>query len=165
MNIDGSGVKQLTNQLGYDGGAFFSPDGSKIVFRSSRPKTPDEIREYKAFLDEGLVQPTNMELYICNADGSGLKQLTKLGKANWAPFFTPDGKRIIFSSNHAAPRGYQFNLYLINLDGTGLEQITFDKTFDSFPMFSPDGKKISFSSNRNNGGTRSTNLFVADWVD
>ena len=165
MNIDGSGVKQLTNQLGYDGGAFFSPDGSKIVFRSSRPKTPDEIREYKAFLDEGLVQPTNMELYICNADGSGLKQLTKLGKANWAPFFTPDGKRIIFSSNHAAPRGYQFNLYLINLDGTGLEQVTFDKTFDSFPMFSPDGKKISFSSNRNNGGTRSTNLFVADWVD
>ena len=165
MNIDGSGVKQLTNQLGYDGGAFFSPDGTKIVFRSSRPTTESEIAEYKGFLAEGLVAPTNMELYIINADGTGLRQLTHLGKANWAPFFLPDGKKIIFSSNHAAPRGYQFNLYTINLDGTGLEQITFDKTFDSFPMFSPDGKKISFSSNRNNGGTRSTNLFVADWVD
>ena len=165
MNIDGSNVKQLTSQLGYDGGAFFSPDGSKIVFRSSRPKTPEEIAEYKGFLAEGLVAPTNMELYICNADGSELRQLTHLGKANWAPFFLPDGKKIIFSSNHAAPRGYQFNLYTINLDGTGLEQITFDKTFDSFPMFSPDGKKISFSSNRNNNGTRSTNLFVADWVE
>ncbi len=165
MNIDGSDVKQLTSELGYDGGAFFSPDGSKIIFRSSRPKTPEEIAEYKSFLAEGLVAPTNMELYIINTDGSGLRQLTKLGKANWAPFFHPDGKKIIFSSNHAAPRGYQFNLYMINLDGTGLEQITFDKTFDSFPMFSPDGKRISFSSNRHNGGTRSTNLFVADWVD
>jgi Tol biopolymer transport system component len=58
-----------------------------------------------------------------------------------------------------------FNLWMINLDGTGLEQITFDPVFDAFPMFSPDGKKILFSSNRNNGGTRSTNLFVADWVD
>lgn len=165
MNIDGSGVKQLTNQLGYDGGAFFSPDGTKIIFRSSRPKTEEEITEYKSFLAEGLVAPTNMELYIINADGSGLRQLTHLGKANWAPFFLPGGQKIIFSSNHAAPRGYQFNLYTINLDGTGLEQVTFDNTFDSFPMFSPDGKRISFSSNRNNGGTRSTNLFVADWVD
>jgi Tol biopolymer transport system component len=165
MNTDGSDVKQITNQLGYDGGAFFSPDGTKLVFRSSRPKTPEEIADYKSLLAEGLVAPTNMELYICNVDGSDLRQLTHLGKANWAPFFHPSGKKIIFSSNHAAPRGYQFNLYMINLDGTGLEQITFDKTFDSFPMFSPDGKKISFSSNRNNGGTRSTNLFVADWVD
>lgn len=165
MDMDGSNVRQLTHELGYDGGAFFSPDGSKIVFRSSRPSTPEEIAEYKSLLAEGLVQPTNMELYVCNADGSDLRQLTKLGKANWAPFFHPSGKKIIFSSNHAAPRGYQFNLYMINLDGTGLEQITFDKTFDSFPMFSPDGKKLSFSSNRNNGGTRSTNLFVAEWVD
>jgi TolB protein len=165
MDIDGKNVRQLTSQLGYDGGAFFSPDGSKIVFRSSRPTTPEEIKEYKDFLAEGLVQPTNMELYVCNADGSDLRQLTHLGKANWAPFFHPSGKKIIFSSNYAAPRGYQFNLYMINLDGTGLEQITYDKTFDSFPMFSPDGKKLSFSSNRNNGGTRSTNLFIADWVD
>jgi TolB protein len=165
MNIDGSDVKQITNTLGYDGGAFFSPDGSKLVFRASRFQSEEEKSEYKELLKQGLVAPTNMELFVCNVDGSGLKQITTLGKANWAPFYHPNGKKIIFSSNHHGQRGYQFNLFMINEDGTGLEQISFDTIFDSFPMFSPDGKKIVFSSNRNNGGTRSTNLFVADWVE
>jgi Tol biopolymer transport system component len=165
MNIDGSDVRQITFELGYDGGAFFSPDGSKLIFRASRPKTEEEIKVYKDLLAEGQVMPTNMELFVCNVDGSDLRQLTNLGKANWAPYFHPKGDKVIFSSNHAAPRGYQFNLYMINLDGTGLKQITFDKTFDSFPMFSYDGKKLIFASNRNNGGTRDTNLFIADWVD
>jgi len=163
MNIDGSDVKQVTHELGYDGGAFFSPDGTKLIFRSSRPKTKEEIAEYKGLLAEGLVQPTNMELYVCNVDGSDLRKITDLGSANWAPFFHPSGKKVIFSSNHIAKRS--FNLFMINLDGTGLEQITFDKVFDAFPMFSPDGKKLVFSSNRNNNGGRDTNLFVADWVD
>lgn len=165
MNIDGSNVKQITNTLGYDGGAFFSPDGKKIVFRASRFTSEEEMTEYKELLKQGLVAPTNMEIFTCNVDGSDLKQITKLGKANWAPFYHPAGKKIIFSSNHHGQRGYQFNLFMINEDGTGLEQISFDSVFDSFPMFSPDGKKIVFSSNRNNGGTRNTNLFVADWVD
>lgn len=165
MNMDGSDVKQITSDLGYDGGAFFSPDGTKLIFRSSRPKTDEEINTYKELLSEGLVQPTNMELYICNADGSDLRQLTSLGKANWAPFFHPSGNKVIFSSNHKSDRGYNFNLFMINLDGSGLEQITFDPVFDAFPMFSFDGKKIVFSSNRNNGGTRDTNLFIADWED
>jgi Tol biopolymer transport system component len=165
MNIDGSRIKQITNTLGYDGGAFFSPDGTKIVFRASRPTTAEEVDLYKSLLAQHLVQPVAMELFICNVDGSDLRQLTHLGKANWAPYFIPKGDKIIFSSNHAAPKGYQFNLYLIGLDGTGLEQVTFDPVFDSFPMFSPDGKKIAFSSNRNNGGTRSTNLFIADWIN
>jgi len=163
MNIDGSDVKQVTNELGYDGGAFFSPDGTKLIFRSSRPKTEAEIKEYKDLLAVGLVQPTNMELYTCNVDGSALTKITDLGNANWAPFFHPSGKKIIFSSNHVSKRS--FNLFMINLDGSGLEQITYDKVFDAFPMFSPDGKKIVFSSNRNNNGTHDTNLFVADWVD
>jgi TolB protein len=163
MNIDGSNVKQITNELGYDGGAFFSPDGTKLIFRSSRPKTATEIKEYKDLLAIGLVQPTNMELYVCNIDGSELTKITDLGSANWAPFFHPSGKKVIFSSNHKSKRS--FNLFMINLDGSGLEQITFDKVFDAFPMFSPDGKKIVFSSNRNNNGTHDTNLFIADWVD
>jgi Tol biopolymer transport system component len=163
MNIDGTDVKQITFDLGYDGGAFFSPDGSKLVFRASRPKTPEEIKEYKDLLAQGLVQPTNMEIYVCNADGSDLKQITNLGNANWAPFFHPSGQKIIFSSNHKSHRS--FNLFMINLDGTGLEQITYDSVFDAFPMFSFDGKKLIFSSNRNNNGTRDTNLFIADWVD
>ncbi|MBL0025548.1 MAG: hypothetical protein WBP08_08945 [Saprospiraceae bacterium] len=165
MNIDGSDVRQVTNQLGYDGGAFFSPDGKKLIFRASRPTSDEDVKVYKELLALGQVMPTSMELYVCNVDGSDLKQLTHLGKANWAPYFLPKGDKVIFSSNHAAPRGYQFNLYTINLDGTGLEQITYDKTFDSFPMFSYDGKKIIFASNRNNGGNHDTNLFVADWVD
>jgi Tol biopolymer transport system component len=165
MDIDGSNVKQVTHELGYDGGAFFSPDGTKLIFRSSRPKTDEERKEYKDLLSQGLVAPTAMELYVCNVDGSELRKITDLGKANWAPFFHPSGKKVIFSSNHKGDRGFQFNLFMINLDGTGLEQITFDKTFDSFPMFSYDGKRLVFSSNRNNGGTYDTNLFLADWVD
>ncbi len=165
MKPDGSEVKQVTFGLGYDGGAFFSPDGTELIFRASRPKTAEAQKEYKELLAEGLVKPTEMELYICNVDGSNLRQITKLGKANWAPFFHPSGKKVIFSSNHKSERGFPFNLYMINVDGTGLEQITFDKTFDSFPMFSYDGKKLIFSSNRNNGGTRDTNLFLADWVE
>ncbi|CAN5321110.1 hypothetical protein BH09BAC3_BH09BAC3_12160 [soil metagenome] len=163
MDIDGKNIKQITNELGYDGGAFFSPDGKKLVFRASRFTTEEAKKEYQDYLKQGLVAPTSMEIFICNVDGSGLKQVTNLGKANWAPFYTPDGKKIIFSSNHKGSRGFEFNLFMINEDGTGLEQVTYDKVFDSFAMFSPDGKKLIFSSNRNNGGTRDTNLFVAEW--
>jgi TolB protein len=106
-----------------------------------------------------------MEIFICNTDGTDLKQVTNLGKANWAPFYHPSGKKIIFSSNHHSDKGYDFQLFMINEDGTGLEQITYESMFNAFPMFSPDGKKIVFSSNRNNGGTRDTNVFIADWVD
>jgi len=164
MNIDGSGLKQITNVLGYDGGAFFSPDGSKIIFRASRPKTEEEVAQYKALLANDFVKPTAMEIFVCNADGSDLRQVTNLGGANWAPFFHPSGNKIVFSSNHVTKR-VPFNVFLINLDGTGLEQVTYDTVFDSFPMFSYDGKRIVFASNRNSGGTRDTNLFVADWVD
>lgn len=165
MNTDGSNVIQITDELGYDGGAFFSPDGTQLIFRASRPETNEEIATYKSLLQQGLVEPTNMELFIVNVDGSGLRQITDLGNANWAPYFHPSGEKVVFSSNHQSQRGFPFNIFMINVDGSGLEQVTFDDTFDSFPMFSPDGNKIVFSSNRNNGGDRSTNVFVADWVD
>ncbi|HLG34832.1 MAG TPA: hypothetical protein VI757_08135 [Bacteroidia bacterium] len=165
MNIDGSGIKQITNELGYDGGAFFSPDGSKIIFRASRPKTKEVIKTYRQLLKEDLVMPTDMELFICDADGKNIKQLTQLGNASWAPFFKPGSDKIIFSSNHNATRGLPFNLFMINMDGTGLEQITYDSMFDAFPVFSPDGKKLIFSSMRNNNRTHDTNLFLADWVE
>ncbi|MBL4710571.1 MAG: PD40 domain-containing protein [Flavobacteriales bacterium] len=164
-NIDGSDLKQITDELGYDGGAFFSPDGSQLIFRASRPTTEAEVKEYKDLLANGLVQPTNMELFICNADGSELRQLTDLGQANWCPFFHPSGEKVIFASNHTTERGFPFNLYMINVDGTGLEQVTHDDTFDAFPVFSNEGKHLVFSSNRNNGGTRETNLFVAEWAE
>lgn len=164
MSLDGSNVKQITNSLGYDGGAFFSPDGSQIIWRASKLDTDEEKEEYKANLKKHLVSPMKMELFIANADGSNRRQLTDLGGANWAPFFHPSGKKVIFSSNHKT-KGIPFNLFMINVDGSGLEQITFDKVFDSFPMFSFDGKKLAWGSNRNNGGTRDTNIFIADWIE
>lgn len=164
MDLKTGKTKQVTNTLGYDGGAWFSPDDKKIVWRASRPKTAADIKEYKDLYKDGLVAPTQMEVFVANADGSNAKQVTRFGQANWAPNFLPDG-RIIFCSNYEYKRGYPFNMYIIRQDGTGLEKISHDKTFDAFPMFSPDGKKIIFASNRNNGGTHDTNLFVADWVN
>ncbi|MFP4469429.1 MAG: TolB family protein [Bacteroidales bacterium] len=165
MNPDGSDVRQVTDQLGYDGGAFFSPDGTKLVFRASRPTTEAEIKKYKDLLRQGLVMPTEMEIFVCDVDGSNLQQVTSLGKANWSPFFHPSGEKIIFSSNHAAARGFKFNLFMIDVDGTNLEQISYDSVFDAFPVFSNDGKYLVFSSNRNNGGTFDTNLFLVEWQE
>ena len=165
MDLDGNHVKQITDMPGYDGGAWFSPDGEKILWRASRPRTPEEIKDYTDLLAQGLVAPTNMELWIANKDGSGAKQITDLGQANWAPNFMPDGKHIIFCSNHEYERGFPFNMYITDINGKGLEKVSRDNGFDAFPMFSHDGKKIIFSSNRNNGGTRDTNLFIADWIE
>ncbi|MCB0522363.1 MAG: PD40 domain-containing protein [Lewinellaceae bacterium] len=165
MNLDGSDQRQVTKELGYDGGAFFTPDSKHLVFRASRPKTDDEVKTYKELLAQGLVQPTALEIFVCDLDGSNLRQVTSLGGANWAPFMHPSGSKILFSSNHKSESGRQFNIFAINTDGTGLEQITFDNVFDSFPMFTSDGKYLVFASNRNNGGTRDTNVFLAEWVD
>ncbi len=164
MNLKGKKIKRITNSLGYDGGAWFSPDGTKIIWRASRPQTTEEIKEYKSLLAENLVAPTNMEVWIANADGTDAKQVTNLKQANWAPNFTPDGKHFIFCSNHEYKRGFPFNMYVCNIDGSDMQKISRDKGFDAFPVFSPDGKKIVFCSNRNNGGTRDTNIFIADWV-
>lgn len=165
MNVDGSDVRRLTHHVGYDGGPFFSPDGKLIVYRSWYPETPQEITEYQALLKQGLVRPTRMELWVMNADGSNQRQVTDLGGANFAPYFHPDGKRIIFASNHKDPRSRNFDLYLINLDGTGLTQVTTSGEFDGFPMFSPDGKLLVFAANRFGSVPGETNLFVADWVE
>ncbi len=165
MDLNGKHIKRLTNTLGYDGGAWFSPDGSKIIWRASRPGTADEIKEYKELLAENLVAPTHMEVWIANADGTNARQVTNLEQANWAPNFTPDGKHFLFCSNHEYKRGFPFNMYMAGLDGSNIQKISRDKGFDAFPMFSADKKKIVFSSNRNNGGTRDTNVFMADWVE
>ena len=163
MDADGKNVKRLTNTPGYDGGAFFSQDCKKLVWRASRP-TGEALADFKGLLAKELVRPTKLELFVANADGSDAKQVTDLGVAAFGPFFYPSGDRIIFSSNYGDPKGREFNLWAINVDGTNLEQITHASGFDGFPMFSPDGKYLAFASNRaSKPGTWDTNLFVAGW--
>ena len=165
MNGDGSDVKRLTNRPGPDGGPFFSADGSLIVFRGHDLKPGPEYDDYRALLKDGLWRPGKLEICVMNRDGSNMRQITNDGAANFAPFFHPDGKRIIFVSNMHDPKGRNFDLYLINVDGTGLERVTFNDTFDGFPMFSPDGRKLVFASNRHNTVPTDTNIFIADWID
>jgi len=101
-----------------------------------------------------------------NADGSNKHQVTRNGAANFAPYWHPDGKRIVFASNMADPKnGRDFDLYLINEDGSGLERITYAPDFDAFPMFSSDGKRLVWASNRNGKAPHETNLFLADWSE
>ncbi len=163
MNGDGSDVRRLTHRDGPDGGPFYSPDGGQIVFRG-RPLSPGpELDDYRALLKEGLWRPTALEIFVMNEDGSNLRQVTNLKVASFAPYFTPDGKRIVFSSNVGDPNGRNFDLYLINVDGTGLERVTYNATFDGFPMFSPDGRQLVFASNRHDAKEGETNVFMADW--
>ena len=165
MDANGKNVRRLTNELGYDGGPFWSYDGKQIVYRANHPKTEEAKADYTGLLKQNLIRPTVLEIWVMNADGSNKRQVTSNGKANFGPYFFPDGKRIIFASNMDDPSKRNFDLYKINVDGTGLERITFNETFDGFPMFSPDGKKLVFASNRNAKAQGETNVFIADWVE
>lgn len=165
MNEDGSDVRRLTTRQGPDGGPFFSADGSKIVFRGREIPDGPEYDDYKRLLDAGLWRPTELELFVMDADGGNLRQVTDLGGASFGPFWHPDGERIIFSSNLHNPDGRNFDLFIINVDGSGLEQITFGETFDGFPMFSPDARQLVFASNRDGATEGDTNIFLADWIE
>jgi Tol biopolymer transport system component len=165
MDGNGKNVRRLTNELGYDGGPFWSYDGKQIVYRAYHPQTEKEKSDYLALLKQNLIHPTTLEIWVMNADGSHKRQVTHNGKANFAPYFFPDGRRIIFASNMDDPKGRNFDLYKINVDGSGLERITYNDTFDGFPMFSPNGKKLVFASNRNGKIRGETNVFIADWVE
>jgi TolB protein len=168
MNADGSDVKQLTSMAGYDGGAFFSEDCSKVIWRSSRP-TGAALADYQRLLGQHLVRPTSLEIMVADVAKdktlANIVQVTNNGKANFAPYMHPDNKRLLYVSNKGDPRGRDFDVYMVNIDGSGEERITTNPSFDGFPMFSPDGKKLVFSSNRANATPGDTNVFMADWVD
>jgi Tol biopolymer transport system component len=162
MRTDGGGVRRLTDRLGYDGGAFFSRDGQWICWRAGYP--PDSAAgAYRELLSRHLVRPSAMDLWVMRADGSGKRQVTNKLGASFAPYFTPDNRSLIYSSNWENPRGRNFDLYLVGMDGGEPVPVTRDPTFDGFPMFSPDGRWLAFSSNRGARARGETNLFLAEW--
>lgn len=163
MKPDGTEVRRLTDTPGYDGGAFFSADCSKIVWRASRPREGEELEDYRSLLVQDLVRPSKLEIWVANADGGEARQITYLDAASFAPYFLPSGERVIFSSNYGDPRGREFDLWAVDVDGTDLERITFTPQFDGFPMVSPDGTRLVFASNRNQAEPGETNVFVAEW--
>ena len=164
MDADGGNVQRLTDAPGYDGGAFFSQDCSKIVWRASRP-TGEALEDYQRLLKQGLIRPGKLEIFVADADGSNARQVTQLDGASFAPYFTPDASRILFSTSHHDPSGREFDIFAIDVDGSNLEQITFKPGFDGFPMFSPDGKWLAFGSNRNQAKHGDTDVYVARWVE
>jgi TolB protein len=164
MQADGSNVRRLTNRQGPDGGPFFSWDGQRVAFRGRLLQAGAELDEYRSLLKEALWRPTSLEIFVMDRTGANLRQVTRLGGANFAPSWHPDGERLIFASNIHDPKQRNFDLYLVKLDGSGLERITFNETFDGFPMFSPDGKRLVFASNRNAKSEGETNVFLADWI-
>lgn len=159
--------KRLTHTLGYDGGSFFSPSGRYIVYRAHHPTDSADIARYKELLSRNLVAPTKMEIFIYDVEGDSSWQVTHTpdNVANFAPYFFPDEKRIIFASNLHKPGSWSFELYMVNIDGTGLERITYSEGFNAFPMFNKDGTKLVFVSNRFAKERREFNVFLADWVE
>jgi Tol biopolymer transport system component len=163
MNEAGE-VTRLTREPGYDGGAFFSPDCSEIVWRASRPQGP-ALEEYRALLETGLVRPTALEIYLMKTDGSDRRQVTSNGAANFCPVFSADGRRILYASNFGSKGGRDFDLWMVGKAGGEPERITTAPGFDAFPQFSPDGRFLVWASNRADPAARDTNLFIARWVE
>ena len=122
------------------------------------------LADYQALLKDNMIRPSELEIFVANSDGTDVRQVTHVGGANFAPFFFPNGERIMFSTNHHDPQGREFDLFAVDIDGANLEQITYTEGFDGFPMFSPDGKYLAFGSNRNQGKPGETDVYVARWV-
>ena len=163
MRADGSRKLQITRQAGYDGGAVFSRDGTRLVWRANYPKTAADMARYKTLLAQNVTAPMKMEIVIADADGSHARTITNFGCASFAPTFTPDGRKILFASNKHACDTRRFELYMMNLDGSGLEQVTDFGGFTSFPEFSPDGKTLVFCSDRGAKEKYEFNIFTAAW--
>ena len=168
MDYNGENIIQITKEYGYDGGAFYSPKGDRIVWRAWYPSTQEEKAKWKNNLTKKFIESVPLDIYVAQRDGSKKIRLTNNGATNWAPSWHPDGKHIVFSSNMDDWRedynayGSNFEIYMINIDSRKLIRLTNNKTFDSFPVFSKNGKKLTFSSNRDADNPRNTNIFIAD---
>jgi Tol biopolymer transport system component len=163
MHLDGTGLTRLTSSPGYDGGAYFSHDGKRIVWRTYRTDDSSANATFARLLEQDLVKPTKMDLWVMDADGSHPRRVTDEPGASFAPYFTPDDKAIIYSSNYENPHGRNFDLYLVPVEGGEPTPVTRDPLFDAFPMFSPDGRWLLFCANRGGSVPGETNVFLAEW--
>jgi Tol biopolymer transport system component len=144
MDADGGNVRRLTETPGYDGGPFFSADGSRIVWRR--------------FDEKGVTA----EIWTMNSDGSDQRQITRMGVMSWAPYFHPSGDYIVFANN---AHGFgNFELYLVDAKGEKEPvRVTDSEGFDGLPVFSPDGKRLAWASSRT--PDKKAQIFIADWND
>ena len=143
MRADGSGLRRLTDVIGYDGGPFFSPDGNSICWRR--------------FNQHG----TTAEIMLMNVDGSNQRAITKLGAMSWAPFYHPSGDYLVFATNR---HGFEnFELYMVDAAGTSVPvRVTYRAGFDGLPVFTPDGQSLVWTSN---GGSSQSQIYEAKWND
>jgi Tol biopolymer transport system component len=165
MRTNGTEVTRLTDAPGYDGGAFFSPDGASICYRAYYPASDTELADYRRLLGQGLIRPGRLDLWVMNSDGSAKRRVTQLPGASFAPFYSPQGNELIFSSNWENPEGRNFDLFMVSAEGGPPSPVTRDASFDGFPMFSPDGRWLTFASNRGSTVRGETNVFLAEWKE
>lgn len=161
MEPDYRTIHKVMSTPGYDGGAFFSNDGKRLVFRGDHPQG-QELEEYFTLLKTRSVRPTHLEIYIKGLDGSPPRQLTDNGAANFAPYFSPNDEYVIFASNLKNPRSRDFDLYMVSVQGGNPVPITTYEGFDGFPMISHDCRFLSFSSNRTERKPGQTNIYIAE---
>ncbi|UJP05876.1 MAG: biopolymer transporter Tol [Nitrosomonas sp.] len=156
-NFTGSDIKNLTNTLGYDAEASWSPDGKLIAFASNRRAYGNELSDEEAALFKA--NPASMiDIYIMDANGSNVKRLTQTKSYDGGPFFSPDGKRIVwrrFSEN-----GREAEIFTMNIDGTDQKQITRLQAMSWAPFYHPSGKYIIFATNLH--GHRNFELYIVD---
>jgi Tol biopolymer transport system component len=142
MRADGTAVRRLTDVPGYDGGPFFTHDGTRIVWRR--------------FDERGLIA----DVWSMRPDGSDARQLTNFGAMSWAPYEHPSGEYILFASNKL---GFEnFELFIVDAAGTKMPvRVTFTDGFDGLPVPSPDGRRLAWTSTR--GGGTGGQIYLADW--
>jgi len=155
-NIDGSGLKRLTKNPGYDAEGTISPDGKKIVFTSMRGG--------------------DLDIYTMNADCSGVKQLTHEKGYNGGPFFSWDGRTIVYRAYHPKSKEEmteyeallkqnlikptRAEIYMMASDGSNKRQITNNGAANWAPFLNPNNRQIIFSSNLHDPERKSFSLYI-----
>lgn len=143
MHADGSHIQQITHTtIGYNGGPFFSPNGSSIIYRADYEK-----QHY-------------LQIYCIDIQTGQIQQLTMNGVVNWAPFWHPNGEVIVFT---ASLHGHhQYELYLLNIKTNSVHRLTYNPSFDGLASFNKDGTQITWTSKR--GPDKTCQVFVADFI-